>query len=150
MLAEDVMKRSAPKSKRWTADAPLPGGAIERARGENGQVAFKRWLEHLQAREANYDPAIIKRLAMTIGAPAADLLASGLGRNLGGIFEAELAYFRDHEWATTSADVLWRRTKLGLHLDAAAQAEVARWFGEEPGAVREIPAGHRFARPNID
>ena len=147
VLAEDVMQRIAPKSKRWTKDAPLPGGAIERLRGENGQTAFKRWLGHLQAREANYDPGLIKRLAMTIGAPAADLLASGLGRNLGGIFEAELAYFRDHEWATSSADVLWRRTKLGLHLDAAAQAEVARWFGEEPSDVRQIPAGHRFARP---
>ena len=147
VLAEDVMRRIAPKTKRWTAGAPLPGGAIEREKGEHGQAAFKRWLEQLQMREANYDPAIIKRLAMTIGAPAADLLAGGLGRNLGGVFEAELAYFRDHEWATTSADVLWRRTKLGLHLDAAAQAEVARWFDEEPGAVREIPAGHRFARP---
>ncbi|MEI6485112.1 MAG: glycerol-3-phosphate dehydrogenase [Sphingomonadales bacterium] len=150
VLAEDVMTRIAPKTKRWTADAPLPGGAISRRRGENGQTAFKRWLDHLQAREANYDPAIIKRLAHSIGAPAEPMLAGGLGRNLGGIFEAELQYFRDHEWARSSADVLWRRTKLGLHLDAAAQAEVARWFGEAPGAVTSVPAGHRFARPALD
>ena len=155
VLAEDVLRRILPKSKSWTSSAPLPGGAIERGtdrfgRGEHGQTAFKRWLEHLQAREANYDPKLVKRLAMTFGAPAADMLAGGLGRNLGGIFEAELEYFRDHEWATTSADVLWRRTKLGLHLDAAAQAEVARWFGEEPAELREIPAGHRFARPGVD
>jgi glycerol-3-phosphate dehydrogenase len=150
VLAEDVMARIAPKAKRWTAEAPLPGGAIDRARGENGQAAFKRWLDQLTAREANFDPKLVKRLAMTIGAPAADLLAGGLGRNLGGVFEAELDYFRSHEWAQSSADVLWRRTKLGLHLDAAAQAEVARWFGEEPGDVHEIPAGHRFARPGVD
>ncbi len=150
VLAEDVMKRIAPKSKSWTGDVPLPGGAIERRRGENGQTAFKRWLDQLQAREANYDPAIIKRLAHSIGAPAEGLLAGGLGRNLGGIFEAELDYFRTHEWAASSADVLWRRTKLGLHLDAGAQAEVARWFGEEPGDVRGIAAGHRFARPSLD
>jgi glycerol-3-phosphate dehydrogenase len=73
-----------------------------------------------------------------------------LGRNLGGVFEAELDYFKAQEWAQSSADVLWRRTKLGLHLDATAQAEVARWFGETPADVREIPAGHRFARPGID
>ncbi len=149
VLAEDVMARIAPRSKGWTGSAPLPGGAIERARGEHGQAAFKRWLEQLQRREANYDPKLIKRLAMTIGAPTADLLAGGLGRNLGGVFEAELDYFRDQEWATSSADVLWRRTKLGLHLDAAAQGEVARWFGEDPAAATEIPAGHRFARPGV-
>jgi glycerol-3-phosphate dehydrogenase len=147
VLAEDVMARIAPKSKHWTGSAPLPGGAIERARGEHGQAAFKRWLESLQRREANYDPKLIKRLATTIGAPAEALLAGGLGRNLGGVFEAELDYFRTQEWAQSSADVLWRRTKLGLHLDAAAQAEVARWFGEEPAPATEIPAGHRFARP---
>jgi glycerol-3-phosphate dehydrogenase len=150
VLAEDVMARIAPESKGWTHDAPLPGGAIERGKGEHGQAAFKRWLDNLQVREFNFDPAIVKRLAMTIGAPAEALLAGGLGRNLGGVFEAELDYFRTHEWAQSSADVLWRRTKLGLHLDANAQAEVARWFGETPADVREIPAGHRFARPGVD
>jgi glycerol-3-phosphate dehydrogenase len=150
VLAEDVLRRILPKSKPWTQTTPLPGGAIKRRASEHGQRAFKRWLENLQACETHYDPAIIKRLAHTIGAPAEQLLAGGLGRNLGGVFEAELAYFRNHEWAQTSADVLWRRTKLGLHLDAAAQAEVARWFGEEPGDVQGIPAGHRFARPAVD
>jgi glycerol-3-phosphate dehydrogenase len=150
VLAEDVMRRILPRSKPWTAGVPLPGGAIERLHGEHGQAAFKRWLDQLQAREAHYDPAIIRRLAQTIGAPTESLLAGGLGHNLGGVFEAELDYFRSHEWAMTSADVLWRRTKLGLHLDAAAQAEVARWFGEAAPDVREIPAGHRFARPAVD
>ena len=147
VLAEAVLRHIAPRSKPWTASIPLPGGAIDRVGSSNGQAAFQRWLENLQAREAHYDPAIIKRLAHTIGAPTEMLLAGGLGRNLGGVFEAELDYFRSHEWAQTSADVLWRRTKLGLHLDAAAQAEVARWFGEQPGDVQGIKAGHRFARP---
>ena len=149
VLAEDVMERILPRSKRWTGGAALPGGAVARTRGEHGQAAFKRWLDDVQRRESNYDPKLIKRLAMTIGAPAEALLAAGLGRNLGGVFEAELEYFRDQEWATCSADVLWRRTKLGLHLDAAAQAEVARWFGEEPTPATEILAGHRFARPAV-
>jgi glycerol-3-phosphate dehydrogenase len=147
VLAEDVLASIAPKSKTWTHSAPLPGGAIPRGAGENGQAAFKRWRDQLIAAQANYDPAIVKRLAHTIGAPAEQLLGDGLGRNFGGIFEAELDYFRTHEWASTSADVLWRRTKQGLHLDAAAQAEVARWFGETPAEIAEIPTGHRFAKP---
>ena len=150
VLAEDVMRRVLPGSRPWTDSAPLPGGAIARAPGEHGQAAFQRWLDQLQAREAHYDPAIIKRLAHTIGAPTEGLLAAGLGRNLGGIFEAELDYFRSHEWAGSSADVLWRRTKLGLHLDAAAQVAVAQWFGEDIGSVRKIAGGHRFARPAIE
>jgi len=147
VLAEAVMARIAPRTRRWTADAPLPGGAVERRRGEHGQAAFARWLSQLQASQPDYDPKLIRRLAMTIGAPTAELLAQGLGRNLGGVFEAELDYFRRAEWATTAADVLWRRTKLGLHLDAAARGEVARWFGEQPDDGADIPAGHRFARP---
>jgi glycerol-3-phosphate dehydrogenase len=147
VLAEDVLRRLEPKSNPWTAKAPLPGGAIERAAGEHGQMAFKRWLDQLQAREANYDPAIIKRMAHTIGAPTEALLADGLGRNFGGMFEAELAYFRSHEWASCSADILWRRTKMGLHLDAAAQSAIAAWFGEDAAPMPDVPAGHRFAKP---
>ena len=30
-----------------------------------------------------------------------------------------LDYFKANEWAQSSADVLWRRTKLGLHFNAA-------------------------------
>jgi glycerol-3-phosphate dehydrogenase len=155
VLAEDVLARVAPGTKGWTQGTPLPGGAIERARGEHGQAAFRRWLAQLQAAHADYDPAIIRRLAHTIGAPTSGLLESGLGRNLGGVFEAELDYFRRCEWATSAADVLWRRTKLGLHLDGAAQAEVARWFGEEPASIGigtgapALPTGHRFARPGV-
>jgi glycerol-3-phosphate dehydrogenase len=65
-----------------------------------------------------------------IGAPAADLLAGGLGRNLGGVFEAELDYFKANEWAQSSADVLWRRTKLGLHFTPAQTARLAAYITE--------------------
>ena len=56
-----------------------------------------------------------------------------------GLHEAELRYLRDHEWARCADDVLWRRSKLGLHLDEASRADVARriddWF------ARCAPAG---------
>jgi glycerol-3-phosphate dehydrogenase len=44
-----------------------------------------------------------------------------------GLFEAELHYLHDHEWARTADDVLWRRTKLGLHLSPAQRDTVAAW-----------------------
>ena len=127
-LAEAVLKTLAPKSKPWTRDVPLPGGDVPRAKGETGQAAFARWLRNLVARFEDHDPALVTRLARTHGTAAEPLLEGGLGTNVGGLFEAELRRFAEVEWARTGDDVLWRRTKLGLHLDAAAQARVADWM----------------------
>jgi len=44
-----------------------------------------------------------------------------------GLHEAELDYLHRHEWARSADDVLWRRSKLGLHMDEAAREQVARW-----------------------
>ena len=56
---------------------------------------------------------------------AKDLKA--LGEDLGaGITEAELEYLVRHEWARTTEDILWRRTKLGLRLKGREHARLAR------------------------
>lgn len=150
VLAEDVMKRIAPGTKPWTATAPLPGGDVERLAGETGQDAFKRWLTNLTATEANYDPKLIKRLAITIGTATEALLAGGLGANIGGMFEAELEHYVRNEWATTADDVLWRRTKMGLHVGNSGKAAIAAWFGEAtPPAAEDLPVTHRFASPGL-
>jgi glycerol-3-phosphate dehydrogenase len=38
-------------------------------------------------------------------------------------------YFVEREWASSAEDVLWRRTKVGLHMDAA-QRRVAQVIGK--------------------
>jgi glycerol-3-phosphate dehydrogenase len=43
--------------------------------------------------------------------------------------ERELRYFVDHEWARTAEDVLWRRTKCGLHMTEAQRQRVAQVVG---------------------
>jgi glycerol-3-phosphate dehydrogenase len=150
VLAEDVLKRLAPGTKPWTAKVPLPGGNVVRLAGETGQDAFDRWLVNLTATEYDYDPSLIRRLARTLGTAAEPLLAAGLGAPIGGMFEAELAHFVQNEWATTADDVLWRRTKMGLHLGKAAKAEIAAWFGETSASPsQDVPTTHRFASPGI-
>ena len=127
-LAEAVLKQVAPGTRKWTAKVPLPGGDVPRLSRETGQAAFKRWLDALKVTHRHYDPTLIDRLARIHGTATEVLLSGGLGDNLGGVFTAELERFVDQELATTAEDVLWRRTKLGLHLDAAAQDRVADWF----------------------
>jgi glycerol-3-phosphate dehydrogenase len=50
------------------------------------------------------------------------------------LYESELTYLHDHEWARCADDVLWRRTKLGLHYSPAEQAQVAQWWAARYGA----------------
>jgi glycerol-3-phosphate dehydrogenase len=105
----------------WTGREPLPGGDFP----HDGRAALA---EKLMARRAGLDPALAARLARTYGQEAfrivdAGRAAGGLGRVFGhDLTEAEVDYLVDEEWARTAADILWRRTKLGLRLDAAETA----------------------------
>jgi glycerol-3-phosphate dehydrogenase len=39
-----------------------------------------------------------------------------MGTHLGlGLYAKEVEFLREYEWARTAEDILWRRTKLGLH-----------------------------------
>ncbi|MDV9039905.1 glycerol-3-phosphate dehydrogenase, partial [Stenotrophomonas sp. RAC2] len=56
-----------------------------------------------------------------------------LGEDFGGGLHAhEVAFLHRHEWARTAEDVLWRRSKLGLRLDAAQVARLYRERGKLP------------------
>ena len=46
----------------------------------------------------------------------------------GGLSRAEIDYMREAEWARDAEDVLWRRSKLGLHLSEAEREAVARYM----------------------
>lgn len=134
LLAEDVLKAVAPASRRWTSGAPLPGGDIPRAKGSTPDRDFDLWLGALVAANPDYDPDIVRRLGRLWGTEAEPMLAEGLGTSLGGLFEAELRHMMDREWAREPEDVLWRRTRLGLHLDAAAKARIAAAMGAKVSA----------------
>jgi glycerol-3-phosphate dehydrogenase len=75
------------------------------------------------------------RLARAYGTRAHAFLkdattAGQLGRWFGPLSEAELDYLRDQEWAVTSEDVLWRRSKLGLHMSEAEAKALKTHLGE--------------------
>ena len=70
---------------------------------------------------------------------SSDLLAE-LGAEVApGLHEAELAFLRREEWAVSADDVLWRRSKLGLHYSAAERQQVADWMARSAPAHEERP-----------
>ncbi|WP_370031715.1 glycerol-3-phosphate dehydrogenase [Qipengyuania mesophila] len=129
-LAEHALERLGNAitipGKPWTASTPLPGGDLE------GDFAGFLWQAH--ERWPWIPPEMLQRLARAYGTRIVDLLGdatslSELGEDLGGtLYEAELNYLVAHEYAHTAEDVLWRRSKLGLHLAAESHQAVSDWF----------------------
>jgi glycerol-3-phosphate dehydrogenase len=79
--------------------------------------------------------ALSLRLARAYGARVDHILGEArsmaeLGRDFGcGLTETEIRYLMDQEWARTAQDILWRRSKLGLHMSAAQQEELRLFTG---------------------
>jgi glycerol-3-phosphate dehydrogenase len=136
-LAEEASGKIAKALGRegtpWTAGATLPGGDLGGKTREAFAAEMTRALPFL-------DPASIPRLVRTHGGELPRVFhGRDAGQALGaGLTEAELDWMRAHEWARTAEDVLWRRTKLGLHMSAAEREGVAARF--ETGAAQSTVA----------
>jgi glycerol-3-phosphate dehydrogenase len=134
-LAEAALARLAPylpMQPPWTAHAPLPGGdfawdgrdaLVERARG------LWPFLGDAHARRlvAAYGTRLDRIME---GARGFDDLGPRFGEEL---TAAEVRYLMRYEWAQTAEDVLWRRSKLGLHLDSDGQAALSAFMTDETG-----------------
>jgi glycerol-3-phosphate dehydrogenase len=55
-----------------------------------------------------------------------------------GLHAREIDYLRHEEWATTAEDILYRRSKLALHLPSGSSAHLDEWLRRHPPAG---PAG---------
>jgi glycerol-3-phosphate dehydrogenase len=125
MLARRLPVLSGPT---WTGSRPLPGGDFP-VDGLDDLAML------LAVRHPFLDTATARRIAGSYGTCAADWLGKArswadLGRDFGaGLSEAEVDYLRCEEWAVSAEDVLWRRTKLGLHLDPPQQVALREYLG---------------------
>ena len=127
-LAEEALDLLAPSlphmKSAWTKNAPLPGGDIPNADFDGFLADFRRsapWLPEALARRyaRAYGTRVDRLLA---GARSLTELGDDFG---GGLYGAEIEYLISQEWARTAEDVLWRRTKLGLHVGAQTASRLA-------------------------
>jgi glycerol-3-phosphate dehydrogenase len=120
LLALTLAHMKAP----WTADAPLPGGDIP-------NTDFEGFLTEYCRANAWLPEPLARRYMRAYGTRTDRLIAGAhsleeLGEDFGdGLFEAEIAYLVSQEWAQTAEDILWRRSKLGLHVSAETAKRLA-------------------------
>lgn len=130
-LAESALEELSPHlgmhAGPWTAGAPLPGGdfAVD---GVSDLIAGLRTdFAFLDARTA-------RRMVHAYGTDAPRILdgakcTADLGRDFGaGLFEREVRWLMDREFARTARDVIWRRSKLGLRMNADEIAALESWM----------------------
>ena len=135
----------------WTRGAHLPGGDLSAwiGKAQRPDTDFTRFAQAAALRYPQLPAAVCHRLARAYGARIETVLAGGdLGVEVApGLFEVELHYLHDHEWAHSAADVLWRRSKLGLHYSAAQRDAVAVWCAAHwPEAVSASASSSAAAR----
>ena len=96
---------------------------------------FDRFLADLRRARPWLPEALAHHYARLYGTRAKDVLngardLAGLGRHFGGLlYQCEIDYLRQAEWAQTAEDVLDRRTKHGLHLTPDQRAAVEDYMG---------------------
>ncbi|MFT9458114.1 MAG: glycerol-3-phosphate dehydrogenase [Acetobacter orientalis] len=134
-LAEHALEKLAPvlpavAGKSWTANEVLPGGDI-------GDGGFDAALARL-SRAAAWLPANLAwRLMRNYGSRAYEIIGEAtslqeMGTVLGGdLTTREVDYLIQREWARTAEDVLWRRSKLGLHLNEEEKRKVADYIEQK-------------------
>jgi glycerol-3-phosphate dehydrogenase len=139
-----------PASGAWTEQAPLPGGDLGAWIGaaERPDTDFERFVVALGSRHSALPASLLRRLARAYGARVEMVLGDGdPGAEVApGLFEAELRYLHRHEWARSADDVLWRRSKLGLHYDESQRRRVQAWC-EAHWAAAPWPAGAEGREP---
>ncbi|APE04554.1 glycerol-3-phosphate dehydrogenase [Alteromonas sp. RW2A1] len=134
--AVDKLVSCFPRAKKaWTREAPLPGGAFSDKASLSAELKSSYpWLPE----------SVIQRYVRQYGLLCHKFLtgASGLndlGQDFGAqLFEAEIDYLIEHEWALTIEDVLWRRTKHGLRLNDIQKESLSNYIEYKVKAIKQL------------
>jgi len=131
-LAEAALAELAPffpaMRPAWTRGRALPGGDMP--------AGIAAYGHELASRYPDIDPELLDALLHRHGTHAPRILGNArrpteLGRHFGDtLYAAEIDYCMREEWARDGEDMLWRRTKCGLHLTTSERAAVGAYMRE--------------------
>lgn len=136
-LAEHALMRLQPwfpaMRPAWTACVALPGGEL----GDS----IEKFTADAVVRSYPWLPAPLRcALAHRHGANLGTIIGDArslaeLGAHFGAeLFAREVDYFITNEWARTADDILFRRTKAGLHMSQAQRAALAAYVAARVAA----------------
>jgi glycerol-3-phosphate dehydrogenase len=132
----------ARKSAGWTGRDALPGGDFP-------ADGFEALVNATAARYPFLAGETVRRLVRAYGTRAERLIgraktSSDLGRTFGAdLTEAEVVYLARNEWAMSAADIVWRRSKLGLRMSAGEIQDLDAYLGALQ--ARPQPVDHKGA-----
>jgi glycerol-3-phosphate dehydrogenase len=160
-LAEEAVDWIAPTlgsaGRAWSAHACLPGGDLSGpVPSARGVLEFDAHVAAWQQRYHWLAPALVRRYARAYGTRIDRLLAgraslADMGPEIvPGLYAAEVSYLMAHEWARSAADILWRRSKLGLHLAPGTEQLLDAWIREyhQNDRQSEPPPPARHGQPD--
>ncbi len=141
-LAESVMDEIKPffpaMKGKWTAGSTLPGGNL-------AHNAVENYIEELHKKFSFLKFQNLRRLVRAYGTEVEKILgdarfAADLGQAIGPLTTREIEHLKANEWAVTADDILWRRSKLGLHMKPDEQAALKVYM---EGEVKTAPVKKR-------
>lgn len=130
-LAESVMDKLRiylpEMSTQWTEHSSLPGGGFL-------PEDLEQLVDELRIKKPFLGPELCHRLVRNYGTNAMIMCAechnqNDLGTFFGhGLYQREVEYLRQHEWAITAEDILERRTNLGLFFNKQEREILDQWL----------------------
>ena len=147
-LAEEAVDMIATKLGNshgtWTEHACLPGGDLYGPPQNRAVLEFDAFVGALQQSYSWLPPKLVARYARAYGTRIHRLLENrkclaDMGEAVAdALYEAELDYLVKNEWALSGVDILWRRSKLGLHLPADTAQRVDEWLAHKKEEGRQL------------
>jgi glycerol-3-phosphate dehydrogenase len=151
-LAEHALEKLSPYlpglKPAWTKASHLPGGDLPAG-------DFKLFLAGLIKAKPFLPEPLARRLAHAYGTRVELILGEAtsldqLGRDFGGgLTQAEVDYLLAHEWAQTATDILWRRSKLGLHVPAGTAEALDAYLKTRTAPPKPAATTRRLGRSEL-
>ena len=121
----------------WTSEQALPGGDIESL----DEMAYSL-MKSRPSLPIDYLQQLINRHGSRVSLLLSDVKSiSDLGELFGAgahlLSEREIDFCIRHEWARMPDDILWRRTKCGLHMDDAERLRAAKFIEGRVAAMAD-------------